>query len=79
MSANNGFVTWATIFNGVSVQTASHREKGGVPAGGNFLFEDGHVEWYKFNVKNARGTVDVGSLTGGWTLFYRPYNISTNL
>jgi len=78
-AVGNGSVTWATIFNGVSVQTASHREKGGVPAGGNFLFEDGHVEWYKFNVKNARGTVDVGSFTDGWTLFYRPYNISTNL
>ena len=77
--ANNGFVTWATTFNGVSVKTASHRDTGGVPEGGNFLFEDGRGVWYKFNVKNARGTVDVGSTSGGWTLFYRPYNISTNL
>jgi len=79
LAANNGFVTWATTFNGVSVKTASHRDKGGVPEGGNFLFEDGRGVWYKFNVRNARGTVDVGSFTGGWTLFYRPYNISTNL
>src|SRR5882762_9369402 len=78
-SANNGFVTWTTIFNNQSIATASHREKGGVPAGGQFLFEDGHVDWYKFNVRNARGTVDVGSMSGSWVLFYRPYNISTNL
>jgi len=77
--SNNGFVTWATTFNGVAVKTASHRAKGGVPEGGNFLFEDGRGVWYKFNVKNVLATVDVGSLSEGWTLFYRPFNISTNL
>src|SRR6266487_3356146 len=71
-AANNGFVTWSTPYNGLTIQTANHREKGGVPAGGQFLFEDGHVEWFKFNVKNARGTVDVGSASSGWVLFYRP-------
>jgi len=79
-AANNGFLTWSTVYSdGLSYMTASHRAKGGVPEGGNFLFEDGRVQWYKFDVRNARGTVDVGSTTGGWTLFYRPYNISTNL
>ena len=79
-AANNGFLTWSTVYSdGLSYMTASHRGKGGVPEGGNFLFEDGRVQWYKFDVRNARGTVDVGSTTGGWTLFYRPYNISTNL
>jgi prepilin-type processing-associated H-X9-DG protein len=47
--------------------------------GGNFLFEDGHVEWRKFNVSNARATVDVGSMSGSWVLFYKPPNIATNL
>jgi len=28
---------------------ANHAGKGGVPIGGNFLYEDGHVDWVKFN------------------------------
>jgi len=79
LAANNGFLTWSTAYNGLTIQTANHREKGGVPSGGQFLFEDGHVEWFKFDVRNARGTVDVGSMTGNWTLFYRPSTITTNL
>ena len=59
--------------------TASHRNPAGVPVGGNFLYEDGHVEWRKFDLSNARGTVDVGSLSGSWVLFYRPANIQTNI
>ncbi len=27
---------------------SNHAGRGGVPVGGNFLFEDGHVEWVKF-------------------------------
>jgi prepilin-type N-terminal cleavage/methylation domain-containing protein len=79
ISANKGSLTWTTDWNGKSVMTASHRIGGGVPTGGQFLFEDGHVEWYKFNLGNPRGTVDVGSMTGSWILFYKPPNIQTNL
>jgi prepilin-type N-terminal cleavage/methylation domain-containing protein len=75
---NSGNVTWQTIYNDQSVVTASHRQEGGVPAGGNFLFEDGHVEWRNFKVSNVRGTVDVGSYTGSWVCFYKLPNIQTN-
>jgi hypothetical protein len=50
-----------------------------VPTFAQFLFEDGHVEWHKFNIANARATVDVGSQSGNWVLFYKPPNIATNL
>ena len=79
ISANKGNLTWATDFHGKSVMTASHRTTGGVPTGGQFLFEDAHVEWNRFNLSNARGTVDVGSWTGSWVLFYKPPNIITNI
>ena len=59
--------------------TASHRVASGAPEGGEFLFEDGHVEWNKFNAGNPRATIDVGSMTGSWILFYKPSNIQTNL
>jgi len=78
-AANSGSLTWSATYNGVTAPSASHRTQGGVPQGGEFLFEDGHVEWYGFKLSNARGTVDVGSSTSGWVLFYRPANISTNL
>ncbi len=79
VSGNKGTLTWSTPFEGKSYFTASHRAQGGVPIGGNFLFEDGRVEWRKFNVANARASVDVGSMDGNWVLFYRPSNIATNL
>ena len=80
-AANRGFsIAWSLVYSdGKSYMTASHREKGGVPVGGNFLFEDGRVQWYKFDISNPRATVDYGSGTGGWALFYRPSGITTNL
>lgn len=75
IASNAGSVSWV---NG-TVKLGSHRDRNNVPTGGQFLFEDGHVQWYKFNVKDPRSTVDVGSMAGSWILFYKPPNISTNL
>jgi len=71
ISANKGTVRWTTVSDGKTVPTACHRVKGGKPGGGNFTFEDGHVEWRPFNIQNARGTIDVGSIGGDWVLFYK--------
>ncbi len=79
ISANKGTMTWTTDYNGKAVPTASHRTGRGEPTGGQFLFEDAHVEWHRFNVSNARGTIDVGSWTGNWVLFYKLPNVQTNL
>ena len=38
--------TGAFSYNGPG---SNHAGSAGVPTGGNFLFEDGHVEWVKFN------------------------------
>jgi prepilin-type N-terminal cleavage/methylation domain-containing protein len=78
LTANKGSITWSTIFDGRSYKTASHRDRGDAPAGGNFLFEDGSVQWLRFNLADPRRSVDVGSMSGSWILFYRPSNISTN-
>jgi prepilin-type N-terminal cleavage/methylation domain-containing protein len=43
---------------------SSHTQSSGEPSGGNFLFEDGRVLWYKSRVVNA-------ALTGqNWVFFY---------
>ena len=68
---NKGNLTWSTVSDGKTVPTACHRVKANVPGGGNFLFEDGHVEWRAFKADNPRGTIDVGSSTGDWVLFYK--------
>ncbi len=47
------------------IPVSSHIQPTGEPYGGNFLFEDGHVQWYKSKL------VD-GALTGqGWVFFYK--------
>jgi len=51
---------------GGSSPLSSHVLAGGEPAGGNFLFEDGHVSWYRSR------EVDVGSTSpSGWLAFYQ--------
>lgn len=79
ISANTGSLNWSGTYNNKAVRLASHRTTGDVPTGGQFLFEDGHVDWHHFRLNNARGSVDVGSMTGSWVLFYKIPNIQTNL
>ena len=70
---NSGTLQWTTTDgeSGRTVPSATHRGQGGVPTGGNFLFEDGHVEWRRFDMGNTRGTVDLGSSGGSWQCFYK--------
>ena len=49
-----------------------------VPAGGNFLFEDGHVQWNKFKPADPRGTIDVGAYRSGSYILYKIPNVGTN-
>ncbi|NOS68751.1 MAG: prepilin-type N-terminal cleavage/methylation domain-containing protein [Verrucomicrobia bacterium] len=80
ITANKGTgMTWSTDWNGKSVMTAAHRDSGGAPTGGEFLYEDGHVEWRGFKLGNARDTIDVGSMAGNWVCFYKLPNVQTNL
>jgi prepilin-type N-terminal cleavage/methylation domain-containing protein len=51
---------------GSGAPLSSHVLRGGEPVGGNFLFEDGHVSWYRSR------EVDVGSTSPtGWLAFYQ--------
>ncbi|MFO1458058.1 MAG: type II secretion system protein [Verrucomicrobiota bacterium] len=56
---------WTTTDEGKSWKTPNHAGAGGAPTGGNFLFEDGHVEW--LNGKR----VSLGSSAGEWQAFYK--------
>ncbi len=58
-------LSWTTDFEGKKVFTAVHRIDRGAPSGGNFLFEDGHVEW----VSGKR--VGLGAAIGGWMCYFK--------
>ena len=61
-------LTWTTDYNGRKVPTAVHRLDRGAPSGGNFLFEDGHVEWFPGrNVTLGAGGGDIGT----WMCYFK--------
>jgi len=67
-------LTWfgSTGVSSKSFPFANHRNAAGVPIGGNFLFEDGSVLWRKFSLSGYKNTIDIGTQTSGWTVFFRP-------
>ncbi len=67
---------WQTGWLDSGVILSVHRGKANVPNGGNFLYEDGHVEWRKFSLGNLKGTIDIGVQGGGWTLYFRPTELT---
>ena len=50
--------------------SSSHPGPQGVPSGGNFLFEDGHVEWIKFAGNTNR--IAPGAQSGAGLYFVKP-------
>jgi prepilin-type N-terminal cleavage/methylation domain-containing protein len=69
VAANRGNLNF-----GGTPKLSNHMNKN-VPEGGNFLFEDAHVEWRKFDLGNARGTIDVGATRPSDVIFYKLPNI----
>ena len=52
IETSGGANPWNISFSGVfnyNGPVSNHAGKGGVSTGGNFLYEDGHVDWIKFN------------------------------
>jgi len=66
---------WYSSTGGKTFPTANHRDNAGVSTGGNILYEDGSVLWRKFKLSNLGGTIDVGSASSGWIVYYRPSDL----
>ena len=75
-SGPTAITSWSATTGGMTVPTANHRAAALLPTGANFLSEDGSVYWRKFSVANFRGTIDVGSKSSGWVVFYRPADLT---
>jgi prepilin-type N-terminal cleavage/methylation domain-containing protein len=58
-------LTWSTPYNGKNVYTGTHRGTKGLPDGGNFTFEDGHVTWY------TPHQISLGGSAGGWECYFK--------
>ncbi|HVY70369.1 MAG TPA: type II secretion system protein [Verrucomicrobiae bacterium] len=58
-------LSWTVIDpKGKKVVSAVHRRNRNAPDGGNFLFEDGHVQWYNGN------NVGLGAVVGPWVCYF---------
>jgi prepilin-type N-terminal cleavage/methylation domain-containing protein len=60
VATSSGNLGWISSINNKPVTTGSH-VMSGIPAGSNFLFEDGHLEWHRFSASNGRAFIDLGS------------------
>ena len=61
--------------NAASVPFANHLANNGISSGANFLYEDASVSWRKFNLANYKTTINIGSASSGWTVFFHPGDI----
>jgi prepilin-type N-terminal cleavage/methylation domain-containing protein len=71
-------LTWSGS-TGVTMKNfpfANHLGRSGISTGGNFLYEDGSVVWRRFDLVNYKNTIDIGSASSGWVVFYRPADLS---
>ncbi|HEX9045692.1 MAG TPA: prepilin-type N-terminal cleavage/methylation domain-containing protein [Verrucomicrobiae bacterium] len=66
---------WTKNVGGATASTSAHANRSNIAAGGNFLFEDAHVEWIKFDfgTYNIIGPVaSIGGNGGPNTWFLYP-------
>jgi prepilin-type N-terminal cleavage/methylation domain-containing protein len=73
-----GTGAWGDTLNGKYYPGSNHRGNGDVPMGGNFLYEDGHVDWLKFTPNTvatvaSSSQIDVGMVDSYvWIYFLKP-------
>jgi len=73
---------WTTSLPGTGTFSVSnHADNNSVPSGGNFLSEDGHVEWLSFKspttlgVDNASSKIQIGIKDSNWYHFMKPASL----
>jgi len=72
-SAANNFTSIFSGFtqNGVSYpHLSAHVRTGGVPAGGNITYKDGHVQWRKFSASSSSSAGNTSKVRTGGTAPY---------
>ena len=72
--------TWVNVVGGQAVPISNHTSSGNVSTGGNFLYEDAHVEWRNFKWSGAgaaaaNSPIKPGGTVGSWTVYYKPSDL----
>ena len=70
---------WVTTIGGQTVPLSNHGGSGNIPSGGNFLYEDAHVEWRNFKMGNGApvpsSQIQPGGTLSGWVVYYKPSDL----
>ena len=58
---------------GAAGQVFSSHVKGNLPTGGNFLFEDGRIEWHDYTPRSGDrpASIEIGANVGNWRMWYK--------
>jgi prepilin-type N-terminal cleavage/methylation domain-containing protein len=81
VAGKTGLGAWSDTDNGqIAMTSMAVHSSGGIPGGGNFLYEDGHVSWQKFIWKGSTLTADPIETIGiGGTGVYTDYFVPADL
>lgn len=72
---NSWMVSWSSGSYSYSGPGSNHAGKGGIPFGGNFLYEDGHVNWVKFD--GSTNYIAASGYSSGQGWYDAPVSIGT--
>jgi len=66
--------SWTMNVSGRSIPSSNHPGKNNVPEGGNFLYEDGSVQWRKLKIDSVSGPVGIGIGMRNfyWLVLFKP-------
>jgi hypothetical protein len=67
LAANFSSVGGGFSVNGRQYPHLSAHLQDGLPAGGNYAYKDGHVQWQKFNASNGNWKQNSTQVRGGGT------------
>ena len=71
------WTAWTATISGQTAPSSNHPGNGGVSTGGNGVYEDGSVQWQKFDVGNQQATIVPGMVGNTWTYWYAPASLGT--
>ena len=70
---------WSQVVSGQTLPTSNHPGSGNIPSGGNFLYEDAHVEWRNFKAGNGAPSpasqIQPGGTVGAFVVYYQPSDL----
>jgi len=71
--------SWLVTVGAQTAPTSNHGGTGNIPSGGNFLYEDAHVDWRNFKAGNGAPSpasqIQPGATVGAWVGYFKPSDL----